>query len=262
MPWSYIRYPSRQRRTRNSLRLVSKVRLLLALADEIVDQLHGHALLLAALAAGHDHVPHVPPRAVLDGLETPHLRRDPALAGIEVHDVAHQHFLVAEALDQKLVGKVLGHLSGRLVEQGAARDVAEEPVGVLAAAVVDTALLGGALDAAGDDLVDVDVLDGLGGVNRVLGGLRGGTGGLRDVQRHGGSVDALADEEADALERQHGLEAVGQGFVLADGLAGGSRRRDRRKSAYHLPFSIEVVDVLGLGGGHDLEQLMTFDVMR
>lgn len=66
---------------------------IVALAEEVVDQLDRDALLLAALTLGDDDVAHVPAGAVLGRLETPHLRRLPTAVVVQVEHIAHQQVL-------------------------------------------------------------------------------------------------------------------------------------------------------------------------
>lgn len=92
----------------------------------------------------------------------------------------------------------------------AALDVAKQPVRVLAPVVVEAAVLLGAGEAAGDGLGNVDVGDdvgaGVGGLGRRL--------VLVHVKGDGGGAEGLADDPADALEGEDGLNGAGEGFVL------------------------------------------------
>lgn len=91
-----------------------------------------------------------------------------------------------------------------------AADAAEHPVRVLAPLHVQAALLGGSLEAAGGDLIDVDVGDGFG----AAAGRRRGRGELLDVESDGGEADRLAGHPADSLESERGLGRVREGLVL------------------------------------------------
>ena len=147
--------------------------------DPVVDE--PARLGLAALC--DDDVPAVPALA-LDVLEAPDLAGLPA---------------VADALDVALDGLALGGLGepalaeevvldvGELDPVGLAADLAEDLVLVLARLAVELAQLGGALDAAGGRLFNVDVDD----AGRVL--------VLLDVQGDGRHANGFARHPADAL---------------------------------------------------------------
>lgn len=90
-------------------------------------------------------------------------------------------------------------------ELGAALELAEDVVGVLARLVVQGAQLRGAGEPARRGLLDVDVHDAVG--VRVL----------LNVQVDRGDADGLAREPADALEGEDGLGVVGEGLVLEAG---------------------------------------------
>ena len=105
----------------------------------------------------------------------------------------------------------------------AALDAAKQPVRVRAELVVEAAVLLGALDAAGDDLRDVDVDDVVGGGVWGLG--RGRV--LGHVEGDGGGGEGLAGEPADALEGEDGLNGVGEGLVLRGDVSFGSNGKVR-----------------------------------
>jgi hypothetical protein len=79
---------------------------------------------------------------------------------------------------------------------------------VWAVVVVQGAVLGGAFEAAGDELVDLNV----------VGAFRGFRG--PEVLGYGCRADGFAGEPADALEGEDGFGAVGEGFLLRLMLAG------------------------------------------
>lgn len=179
---------------------------------------------IPALSLPAHNLPHKPPLLAALNLhlrKPPHLpRRPPALLVLRkrLDDALLALALLKPALSQELgvLSEVLGvalasggSLGLDLGQRGVARlgvDVAEEPVAVGARGPVEHALLGGALEAAGEGLVDDDFGDaGVGGdLARVLG--------------DGGDADGLAHEPGDALEGEDGVGVVGEGLLLGGGL--------------------------------------------
>lgn len=143
---------------------------------------------------GNNHVPRIPPLPI-DNLESPDLRRGPAL--VQALDV-RKDVLVGlavggpVALEEGVVAD-LGRVGDPL---GAALDVAKQPVAVLAPVVVKRAVLGRAFEPARRRLLDVDVRG------------AGIVGVLLDVQGHGRQADSFACEPADALEGEGRVSAV------------------------------------------------------
>lgn len=75
---------------------------------------------------------------------------------------------------------------------------AKEPVSVSAVLPIECAVLGGAFQAAGDDLVDVDFRD-----SAVLGGM------VFEVLGHCCGAEGCARKPADTLEGEDRVEGVG-----------------------------------------------------
>lgn len=167
---------------------------------------------------GNHHISRIPPLAIAALLETPDLSGGPP--GIVALDIAEEVSLAVGSalfgvgLDPARLEEVVGDLGGG-DPLGLALDVAEEPVGVVAEGVVEAALLGRALHAAGAGLLDLDVGE-LGGRGLGRGGGRGGE--LLDFEGHGCEADHLAGHPADALEGEAGLDGGGKGFVLVWGV--------------------------------------------
>lgn len=146
---------------------------------------------------GNDNIPSVPALSI-NNLETPGLRRGPTI-------VVRLNIAIDPLLGSLLpVGVEKGIVRRRRDPLCAALDLAKEPVTVIAPFIVKGAILSGALDAARGRLRDVAV--GNFGVVFVL----------LDVQRDGGEPDCLAREPADTLQRETGVRAVREGFVLED----------------------------------------------
>lgn len=93
----------------------------------------------------------------------------------------------------------------------------KQPVLVVAEDVVEAPLFRSALHAAGAGLVDLDVDDGgRGGVG--VGGRRGRSGELLDVEGQGDGGDEFAGEVAHVLELEAGVDVGGEGLVLLRGV--------------------------------------------
>lgn len=136
------------------------------------------------------------PPLPIDDLKPPGLRRGPAVVvrlDVPIHPLLGA--LLPVGVEEGIVGR-------RRDPLGAALDFAKEPVTVVAPFVVKGAELGGALDAARGRLRNVAVRHF--GVVFVL----------LDMQGDGGEPDRLARQPADTLQRQPGVGAVGEGFVL------------------------------------------------
>ena len=146
------------------------------------------------LSLPHNHIPGMPSLLLLrnlDFLETPNLVARPTITIIL--NIALNHLALRRLRQPVLAQELL--ILVRLVEvreldpAATALEVAEEVVRVRAPLVVEGAQLGGAIDAAGEGLPEVDVGDG--GVLFVE--------VLLQVLRHGGEADRYAGEPVDAL---------------------------------------------------------------
>lgn len=138
----------------------------------------------------------------IDSLETPNLGRRPAIA-LALYMTQDEVLLSWCSLrDPVLLQKSIIHFI-EANPAGLALDGTKEPIRVLAENVVEAAQLGGGGET-GSGLLNVDVDDVIGAGGRGL----GGAGVLVDSYGDFGETDALADEEADALESESRLWRV------------------------------------------------------
>lgn len=162
-----------------------------SLALVVVDEFGSDSL----IALSHKHMPHVPP-LTLDILEAPDLSSDPAI--VETFgDALDELTLVLD--EPALLKKVVLDLV-KSDEAGAALDVAEQPIRVLAVVEVQTAVLLCACQARGR-LGDVDMGDDVGGSVGCLG--RGTV--LVNIDGDCSHANSLASEVSNALEGEDRL---------------------------------------------------------